>query len=365
MSIRFICGCGKHLRARDVMALRRSMCPRCGAPVGIPSLQPTHPGTLAAPLTPQERRRLNRETAPADDATKSDTTAARITDAFLTPPFGEPIPLPWTKRHRRRQPRNLETHWYECFSYPFLNWRVICALAMALTALSGSIVLSIPELPPFSEIPHRQWILYAMGGAMALLILAYTCGSVECALTSALAGAGGGVYWPARQAGLALKSGLRWLICFLAGPIVPAAIAGYFWLYGGELTGLDWAILTELLVLTIASWFLSIVTANESGRLRDANPLRVAQLAHRLRFRAIVPVLVAPALGLAHGLVGIFALTELHPRTGMDMLLGLLLLPSCWISGLFWAMFFFRLLGVWCYRIPASRGHQGPSTGLG
>ncbi|HTU21712.1 MAG TPA: hypothetical protein VMG10_26985, partial [Gemmataceae bacterium] len=60
MSIKFVCSCGKHLRARDEMAARRSMCPRCGAPVGVPSLQPTHAGTMAAPLTPQERRRLNR-----------------------------------------------------------------------------------------------------------------------------------------------------------------------------------------------------------------------------------------------------------------------------------------------------------------
>ena len=60
MSIKFVCSCGKHLRARDEMAARRSMCPRCGAPVGVPSLRPTHAGTQAAPLTPQERRRLNR-----------------------------------------------------------------------------------------------------------------------------------------------------------------------------------------------------------------------------------------------------------------------------------------------------------------
>jgi len=60
MSIKFVCSCGKRLRARDEMAARRSMCPRCGAPVGFPSLRPTHSGTVAAPLTPQERRRLRR-----------------------------------------------------------------------------------------------------------------------------------------------------------------------------------------------------------------------------------------------------------------------------------------------------------------
>src|SRR5262245_46450580 len=57
MAIKFICGCGKHLRARDEMASRRSVCPRCGAPVGIPSLRPTHPGTGLGPMTPDERRR--------------------------------------------------------------------------------------------------------------------------------------------------------------------------------------------------------------------------------------------------------------------------------------------------------------------
>src|SRR6476469_6142468 len=61
MSIKFFCGCGNHLKARDEMAGRRAMCPKCGSPVGIPSLRPTHPGTAAAPLTPEERRRLARQ----------------------------------------------------------------------------------------------------------------------------------------------------------------------------------------------------------------------------------------------------------------------------------------------------------------
>ena len=68
MSIKFVCSCGKHLRARDEMAERRSMCPRCGAPVGVPSLRPTHAGTTAAPLTPQERRRLRSDKPSADAA---------------------------------------------------------------------------------------------------------------------------------------------------------------------------------------------------------------------------------------------------------------------------------------------------------
>src|SRR5438105_5600907 len=51
MPIKFVCGCGKRLRARDEMAARRSLCPRCGAPVGIPSLQPTHRGATLGPMS--------------------------------------------------------------------------------------------------------------------------------------------------------------------------------------------------------------------------------------------------------------------------------------------------------------------------
>src|SRR5262245_49323274 len=74
MTIKFICTCGKHLKARDEMAARRSACPRCGAPVGVPSLKPTHTGTVAAPMTPLERLRRTREKKsdpepPPDNAT--------------------------------------------------------------------------------------------------------------------------------------------------------------------------------------------------------------------------------------------------------------------------------------------------------
>src|SRR5438132_12623830 len=68
MAIKFICGCGKHLRARDEMASRRSVCPRCGAPVGIPSLRPTNPGTALGPMTPDERRRAARSRERPEDA---------------------------------------------------------------------------------------------------------------------------------------------------------------------------------------------------------------------------------------------------------------------------------------------------------
>src|SRR5260370_40177242 len=55
MSIKFVCPCGKRLKARDDMAARRIMCPRCGNPVGVPSLDPNRP----TPMTPAERLRAH------------------------------------------------------------------------------------------------------------------------------------------------------------------------------------------------------------------------------------------------------------------------------------------------------------------
>ena len=342
MSINFICSCGKHLRARDEMAARRSMCPRCGAPVGIPSMRPTHGGTTAGPLTPQERRRLRRDSPP--DAFGAEA-AATITadppaDSTLKP---SRLPLPW-RTPRVRRPRHLETHWYQCLVYPLLNWGLLLVLAFALTLVSGGIAVLIPELPRFAEMAPKAWLPYAALLLIPLLLFAYVCGTVECALKSAVAGEGPGMYWPGRNVLAALKSGLRWLICFLAGPVVPLALAGYFWLYGGELTGVDRAIVAELIVLAFAYWLLAVMSSAESDRLRDANPVRIGQLLNRLRFRAVVPVLAAPALAGLHVLGILFALAEVHqhPR-------GWLLLEGCWLSGLFCATFLFRLLGVWCY----------------
>jgi len=83
VTIKFICTCGKHLRARDEMAARRSVCPRCGSPVGIPSLKPTHRGGLARPLTPLERLRRLQAPAPGGKAASQSPTAPPAT----TPPI--------------------------------------------------------------------------------------------------------------------------------------------------------------------------------------------------------------------------------------------------------------------------------------
>lgn len=344
MSIKFICSCGKHLRARDEMAARRSMCPRCGAPVGIPSMRPTHAGTMAAPLTPQERRRLRLEQPMAESESFATEESTRTIPIRPHSPFDQP-PKPKPKVRRRRQ---LEQHWYQCLAYPFLNWSALVRLSLILSVWIVGIILAIPKLPAFSLMSSEAVLPWSFLVLPLMLFAAYAFATVEGALTSALAGEGPASCWPGWSAVLPLKSAGRWLFCFLAGPIVPAGIAGYYWLNGGDLKALDWAILAELGIFAVAYWFLAIVSANERNRLRDANPLRVAQLVHRLNYRAFVPVLVAPALVIPHVLLGLLALTLLH----QELFSGWLLLAACWCSILFWAAFLFRLLGVWCYHAP-------------
>jgi hypothetical protein len=201
----------------------------------------------------------------------------------------------------------------------------------------------------FAAMAPEQWLVYAPCLLVPVLLISYACGSVECALTSALAGQGRGVYYSMRQVGLALRSGMRWLFCFLAGPAALIVFAGYYWLNAGDLTQLDWLILGELGVVAIAYWLLAVVAITESNRFRDANPVAVLRLVDRLGYRAAVPVLLAPIVLLAHVYVGFWALMQLHQHA----LVGLLLLACCWGGVLFFATFVFRLLGVWCYRTPA------------
>src|SRR5947207_10557696 len=118
MTIKFECSCGKHLRARDEMAARRSVCPRCGSPVGIPSLKPTHSGTVAAPLSPLERMRH----AKAQSLLPSDQTAIPMGLASLKAPRKLDARLVHllSKKGERRQEltgRRLEMQWYECLAY--------------------------------------------------------------------------------------------------------------------------------------------------------------------------------------------------------------------------------------------------------
>src|SRR6516162_11429084 len=71
MAIKFFCKCGKKLKARDEMAGRRSICPRCGSPVGIPGLKPTHAGATLGPMSIKDRLRVWQTRLPSEALPRS------------------------------------------------------------------------------------------------------------------------------------------------------------------------------------------------------------------------------------------------------------------------------------------------------
>jgi hypothetical protein len=330
------------------MAARRAMCPRCGAPVGIPSLQPTHRGTVAAPLTPLERQRLARERplpptpAPAPQPAAAAPAAPRPVAVGLVRLLSDKA-----KRRADLTGRDLEKHWHECLLYPLRAWRLCLWLSVFLTALSVAGALVVPGV--LAEAPADPLALAVLRLACVLLlvlVVGVPCSFLDCVLASAAAGEVYYIRWSGDPLRAVLLSGARWLTCFLAGPSVFAVVGWLYWLHCGEPGWLDWLILIELGVVGIACWIFALLTAASRGWLRALNPAAVVDLAHGLGWRALVVVLSAALVLLAHGWVLLAGAAEVHGETAN----GWLLLTGGWVSGVFWSTFFCRLLGVWCHR---------------
>jgi hypothetical protein len=328
LTIKFVCSCGKHLKARDEMASRRSVCPRCGSPVGIPALK-AGPPAAAAPRTMPRPDRAASAASPVVD-----TRVVRL--------------LSGRGQHRPdRAGRHLEEHWYECLWYPLRAWHLCVGLAGVLTVLSAGVAFFLPRVlldPPAD--PWSLAMLRLLWAMLLVLILGVPCSFLDLVLASAAGGETRYIRWSGDPLLTFLVSGLRWLACFLTGPVVFAAAAVLYWRDCGDPAVLDWLIITELAVVAIAYQAFVLLAVTDRGRLRDLNPLAVADLAHRLGWRAMAAVLVAACLALGHGLALAAGITGIHTAAAT----GWLILAAAWVSGVYWSTFFCRLLGVWCYR---------------
>ena len=96
--------------------------------------------------------------------------------------------------------------------------------------------------------------------------------------------------------------------------------------------------------MSVAYFILALLAVADRGRWRDLSPLAVADLAYRLRWRALA--VVAAALGvLALGLLMLAGVAGVH----RGELQGWLMLTAGWFIGVFAGTFFARMLGVWCH----------------
>src|SRR5262245_13234362 len=274
MSIKFVCSCGKRLKARDHMAERRTVCPRCGNPVGIPSLDPNK----TMPRTPAERARhlarrpitlshlddleVNepsalqdgaiREGSPAEKEESVSSTLSSVPRTHdrspradsvprtpcavpaaprpaIVPPGSAPTPVPKPrpidptivrlkkerKRHRQfvsRYDWPLEERWYQCVWYPFRAWPLILALAAGLTLLTAATALILPRA--LREMPlDRVSIPIGLVSSLGpLLALGYVCAFLDCVLASGAAGESRHVRWPGRDLLLVFRSLVAWVL---------------------------------------------------------------------------------------------------------------------------------------------------------
>jgi len=250
------------------------------------------------------------------------------------------------RRRRREYQGKVETDWRQCLLYALWAWPLVFVVALLLTLLSSGFILLLPEVAiQLRDGASEQVWPYLSSLFLPLLILGYGASFLDCVFASALAGEVRYLHWPGLNIVLVLRSAVRWLICFLAGPALPAGASLVYWLRGGDLEFLDWLVLAELSALTIGLWFLLLLAVNRHDRLRDVNPVRVAALFQRLGHRLAGLAALASVLGLAHAWLAWAALETIHRHA----LSGLSLLFLCWASGLFFATFLFRWAGAWFY----------------
>jgi hypothetical protein len=199
-----------------------------------------------------------------------------------------------------------------------------------------------------------------IGAVLLLMLVALPCSFLGCVLTSAAQGEIDYILWSGNPFLTIAYSAARWLACLLAGPVLFIGLDFVYWLNCGEAGLVDWLILIELGVVAGAYWIFALLSVTDRGRLRDINPLAVVDLAHRLGWRALLVVLLAALLLLAHGAVLVAGITELHRK----VLLGLVLLIGGWFSGVFWSTFFCRLLGVWLHRARVAPVEEEPAEAV-
>lgn len=359
MAIKFVCSCGKHLKARDEMASRRSFCPQCGAPVGIPSLKPTVRGTVASPMSPHDRFRTKKAVPPVETPAALPSVDHPELTVSQEPPApivsveraGKPLNFSLVrmvlgrKHHPRKRAWPLEHHWYQCLLFPFRSWPLVFGLAFGLAVHLGITSLLLPEVMKLANSEPAFWVICWSWGMITLVFSGYVVGFLECTLASALAGEVGQIRWPGESFRIAMRSFGRWFSCFLAGPVVLVTIAVVFWLKSGDLAVIDRLILGELIVIAFSYWMLAVVAAGRTDRLRDANPVQIGANLQKMGLPSLVAlVAVAMATGL-HLVWCSFALEAVHANP----LQGWLNLCGCCLSVLFADTFLMRLLGVACH----------------
>ena len=182
-------------------------------------------------------------------------------------------------------------------------------LGFAPAIVAGLATLAWPTLVDELAPPPWLWCLLAVP---PLILAGCVCAFLQCVLASAAAGETDLVHALGSEGSLVLRALTVWMLCFLAGPILFAIVAFWFWLNAGDLTVVDWIVLAEVSAFGMTHWLLTLAAVHRAERLRDANPLCVAALVRRLGYGAVFATLGAVTVGLGIGAFVLWSLALLH-----------------------------------------------------
>jgi hypothetical protein len=394
VAIFFSCLCGQQLRAEESGATGHTRCPACSRLVPIPSVQraneaigidaapesqalpmpaplPTVPPlpivkvqlveTAAIPPVRRAPRRTPRdyddENLPYEVLDAPENGGARDIQGKVQREMLRQVLAKaeeeLAQRRRRRLNWKLEKHWYEFLVYPPRATLQVMTLSVAWATAMALGVAFLPE----------TW----QPGAFALaflflpgwfLLLGYTFGGLQATLAAASKGHAGYVAWAGSDFSQVARGAVQGLFGFLAGPIVPAAVAFYFWQESGDLEMVDWLILIQLSVVAAGYWALVMLAIQQNYAFLDANPIAVLRLIHRLGYPVLLTALLVALVVVGHGLLMLDALEELHRSLG-----GWLQLVGGWAGLLFCLILLLRWFGVSSYRARKEGDQKSEAAG--
>ncbi len=371
--IRFVCSCGKHLRARDDMAAMRTVCPGCGKLVGVPSTKPTQRGTEAEPLSLTENRNINfnpayvpvliEETIGSESLPSPPATPATIQEeeplSYRVVKVEETKSPPKKKRRRLKdlvdpyavrqfkkktsRPRRERT--VENAEILFDALRLAFLLSIGGTCFGVTVITS-----EWAEQGMALWA-WLLVGLIPVATMCAICGFWHWSLAFSFQHKKDVMRLLGDLSTAFIRGFLRSVVCFLTGPALLIGVALWFWLNSGEFLGVDRLIFLELVLAAFVYWLFVIVAATSENRRFVASPADIGRLCRRIGYgnagvTATLMVLLTPLhLGWAW-----FAMTIVSSTA-----LGWFLFFCCCLSAQFWLFVILRWLGLVIFRNEKAR----------
>jgi hypothetical protein len=319
MAIVFQCRCGKHLKARENNAGRRTICPNCGAPVGIPTRRPTHRGAehLSTAIIPTAR---NISATPAAQRNQR-TTAKSPTSSggALRNMFPRRSRSSRRCRSRAQGPEIRLRHqprWMKLCSPtrpissqaadPIIAGVFLIGVISAAIAVSGGFTIQL--LPRALQdgwlaLPHSP--LIAVAATIFALAMTYAASFVGQTMVESVEGRLS--EW---QFDVELERAAKFAVCGLAsllsGPVLFLAGGVLYWMNCGRMTPLDGIILAELALAGVASWLALCCGSAAIGQLALTSPAKFRDAMRCLGYRGLAGMLAASILITLHLTAALF-----------------------------------------------------------